>query len=1046
MKKSILLKAVLVVFCALFYLSGTISVASETASLPLLTGQGMYLYSQNKLDKSLTVWNKIISIDPSNKTAIEYIEKISVGKNRKFLVTTESLEELNKRPTSYDSKLIETKQNEDAAFEYFEKANFDEAVGKWRKIIELYPKNTNYLSYLALTLFRQGKFDQSLSQWEKVLLIDPENTQAIAYIKILSNSSYNELRKIESTIRLPERKSKEASIDRVAPFEYRGFEATIRFDGYFKNRTIIDESTVHLGETLKIKNSLYGKPLNLSVSNDLWRSHGDTISGVGTWGPEDYELFYRPRLHSLEYFGDKLQILVGDISSNFVLSENSNRHIYPGVDYRGINVILKTEKLRTKVLWGFIPFFEPRKTVNGAPRTAIFNRIVDSNDDILFSRNYIHPREILAVDMQYEFHPRYVVGAFFSHSDDHSELHKISRLFPLSENYIVGFNQSITLFPGPTVRKEIIFPTLEKKEPIANVKKVFSFLKQNFRWYLYHEFNYSWLFSKVDKTVPIYSDDGNLSKNINLNGFATYVRSDMTLPRFYSELIYERIEPNFRNLGGFTYAQTVTYDREYLKSLTYFYPKDNLNFSLNMSKLLSDLENDRLIPKKDWKTAKFNMKWLPGGILPDISFDVVTENYKNSSMLVEHASRDWWLNSYSVGLYKNILDWDIHSIYKLTVHDDDENNFNQIYNNFFSVELFKTLSPGVDFSFGNFFTNVNVNRPVPYYGFDRDYNHTDVTFDFSLWDTASLSLFYSYLHDMDNFQEVGNENRKSRTHSMSATFGWPIYIRDFLDHQLDIYPYITCLVNDSNRRKFDNTIIEPSLKIKYKFNTKNYFQIQSSYRHDTGFEDEFKFYSYFTFALDKDSKYKSDANRLAKLKKYINRKRRYTVGYNDQLSVELINKTDKKTIQEQTFTVNKNGTITPKDCDPLFVIGMTQEEIETVLSKKYADKNIEIHVSSFGAMNDKITVTGEVSKPGIYPITGDLTVFEAIILAGGINNTRADKKKIKITRSSTHEVFYMDLNKYVTNKNIKQNIQLQSGDIISIPKNTIASFTKLFRK
>ncbi len=1047
MKKSIVSKVVVFVFSVIFSLSANISSASQTTSLPLLTGQGIYFYTQNKLDKSLSIWNKIISIDPSNEVALNYIEKIKASKNRKFLVTTESIEESSKRPVSCDLKSIETKQNIDAAFTFFELGNFDESVGKWRKIIDLYPNNTNYISCLALTLFKQGKFDQSLSQWEKILTIDPENTQAIAYGKLLSESSYNELRRLSSTVKLPAKKSdKESSAKKIAPFVYRGFETTIHFDTYTKNRTLHDESTVHVGETLKIKNTLYDKPLNLSVANDLWRSHGDTIPGVGTWEHNNYELFYRPRLHSLEYFGDQLQIRVGDISSNLWLNENPDRYIYPGVDYRGINVILKTKKLRTKVLWGFIPFFESRKTVNGARRKAVFNRIVESGDNISFSRNYIYPREILAVDMQYKVHPRYVVGGFFSHSDDHSALHKISTLFPLSENYIVGFNQSITIFPGPRVGKTVPYPTLNKKEPIANVKKVFSYLKQNLRWYVYHEFDYSWLVSKVDKTVAIYSDEGGSSKNLHLNDFATYLRSDISLPKLYSELIYERVQPDFRNLGGFTYAQTVTYDREYLKSLTYYYPKDNLNFSLNVSKLLSDLDDDRLVPKKDWRTAKFNMRWLPGGLLPDISFDAITENYKNSSMDINYASKDWWLNSYSLGLYKNILDWDVHGIYKLTVHDDDRNNFNQIYNNFFSVELFKTLVPGIDFSFGNFFTNVDVNRPVPYYGFDRDCNHTDLTFDFSLWDTASLSLFYSYLHDVDNFQEVGNEQKKSKTHSMSATFGWPIYFKDCLNHQVDIYPYVTCLVNDSNRRKFDNTIIEPSLKIKYKFNKKNYFQIQSSYRHDTGFEDEFKFYSYFTFALEKDRNYKSDTSRLAKLKKYISRKRKYTIGYNDRLSIELVNKTNKKTIHEQSFTVSKKGFISPKDCDPLFVVGMTQEEIETVLSKKYADKNIEVHVASFGEMNDKITITGEVSKPGIYPITGDLTVFEAIILAGGINNTRANKRKIKIVRPSTNEVFFMDLNRYVTNKDARQNIRLQSGDIISVPSNPIGFLTKLFRK
>ena len=689
-------------------------------------------------------------------------------------------------------------------------------------------------------------------------------------------------------------------------------------------------------------------------------------------------------------------------------------------------------------MWGFIPFYELRKGTTGSPRTSVYERIIRQGEHVHFARDYFYPREITSVDFQYQLHPQYTFGGIFAHTDDHSSMKKISDRFPIQDNYIISFNQSFNIVPGKKIQIQTPLPIYRKDEPIRNVSRFIDYLSDEFKWYVFHEFAYSWNTAQVENSLPLYSREEVINSNEYFDDWATYVRSEMALPKIHSEIVYQRIQPNFRNTTGFTYANTITFDREMFESKTYFYPLDNLNFSWSSSTLRSNLNRDPDIAKKNWQSNKLNMRWLPdNNNLPDVSMDLVLENYQSSDSS-EYVPNDWNLGSYCIGLTKNILDWDLHGIYKFTWSDDDQNVYNQTYYNFWAFEVFKTIYPGVDFSFGHFYKHEDANRPTSAWDFDRDYTHTDATFCFDLWDTSSLSLFYSYLIDEDNL--YGNPD-KARVHELSATFGWPIYFRNRFDHQIDINPYITCLVNESGRTHFDNIIVEPTLQFKYKLDSLNYLSLTSSYRHDTGFEDEFRFYMYLNFGLDVRRIEIPDSQKDPRLKKYLARKRQNTVNINDSLLVELIKKPDYSTKQEISVTVQQDGNIESSFFSPVLAKGKTLSEVETLISNNLSSEfsNCEVQVSSTAKTNDSFVIIGEVYKPGIYPLASDLTVIEAISIAGGTNKYRADHSHIKITRPSTQEQFIVNLTDYVFDHKCDQNIVLQSGDVISVPKTLEAS-------
>lgn len=832
---------------------------ATTSSIPMLTGRAIYLYNQNKIDLSLAEWHKILSMDPQHQLAQEYMKKIEQQKKAKKSVSKTAVSTDKLRPVVYNPVEVLVDKNETLGLEYFASKQYKESQGRWHAILNKYPENTKIRKYLALTYFKDQKYDHALQQFLTIQKQDPDDQDANKYVDLLSNSTYTELEEAASKISLPKPERKKITQKTQPILRFDGFETTLMLSGYSTDRTTFDEDTLAFDQQVKIKTLLDGYPLHFEAADTLYWNHPDTLvgieevpGGIGSVDNEDYEANYRFRKMSMKYYGKDIQLLVGDIHTHYLFSKNPSHYIYQGIDYRGVNILVELEKLRAKFLWGFIPFYEPRKNIDGGPRRGSVNRMIATGESVKYSRDYFYPREVLGFDLQYEFHPQYVMGAIFTHTEDHRRIRKISDRFPMVDNYMIAINHSINIFPGKRVDVRTPKPEYKENDLKHNVDEYLAYMISNFKWYIFYETDYSWnkedFNDNIIETQTYYSNEDVLPSDIHLNDWASYLRSEMALPHFHNEFVYQFVGPDFRNPAGFTYAQTATYDREYYKSISYFYPRDDLNFTWNASKMRSDLNHSPYIAKKDWSASKLNMRWLPGGWIPDISMDWNWENYKNSSAVTEYAPKDWVIGSYCFGMSKNILDWDLFTQYKLTVSEDGNDVFDDTYTNFFSVEAFKTLAQGIDFSVGHFFTDKDANEPSPAWDYDRDYIHTDVTLSFDLWDTSSLSFFYSYLIDTDGFDDP----TQAKVHSASTTFNWPIYITTKNNHRIDMYPYITCMINESGRRNFDNFIVEPTFRFKYEINRNQYFNLHSSYRHDSGYEDEFRFYMYLTFNLEMD--------------------------------------------------------------------------------------------------------------------------------------------------------------------------------------------------
>ena len=101
-------------------------------------------------------------------------------------------------------------------------------------------------------------------------------------------------------------------------------------------------------------------------------------------------------------------------------------------------------------------------------------------------------------------------------------------------------------------------------------------------------------------------------------------------------------------------------------------------------------------------------------------------------------------------------------------------------------------------------------------------------------------------------------------------------------------------------------------------------------------------------------------------------------------------------------------------------------------SKFVSEPTVSVVVKAINSR--KVFITGQVGKPGPYPLGAPTTVLQLISMAGGVAEY-ADKKKIVIVRKENGKEITLRFNydDVLKGKNLAQNIELKPGDSIIVP-------------
>jgi polysaccharide export outer membrane protein len=148
----------------------------------------------------------------------------------------------------------------------------------------------------------------------------------------------------------------------------------------------------------------------------------------------------------------------------------------------------------------------------------------------------------------------------------------------------------------------------------------------------------------------------------------------------------------------------------------------------------------------------------------------------------------------------------------------------------------------------------------------------------------------------------------------------------------------------------------------------------------------------------------------------------------------------------QTVTVQPDGYINLQNAESIYAEGLTAPELEVAVKKAYIgvlhDPIINVDISDF--QKPFFTVSGQVSKPGQYEMRTEITVAEAIAVAGGMTMTTAKTQVFLFRRTTDNrfEVKKVNLKDVLDGKNVNEDATLHAGDMIYVPEKFITNFRK----
>jgi polysaccharide export outer membrane protein len=159
----------------------------------------------------------------------------------------------------------------------------------------------------------------------------------------------------------------------------------------------------------------------------------------------------------------------------------------------------------------------------------------------------------------------------------------------------------------------------------------------------------------------------------------------------------------------------------------------------------------------------------------------------------------------------------------------------------------------------------------------------------------------------------------------------------------------------------------------------------------------------------------------------------FTIGPEDVLGVLVWRD------QEVTgdVTVRPDGMITLPLIRDIRAAGLTPQEladrVQAAVREFITDASVTVVVRQINSR--KAFITGEVARPGAYPLAPSMTVMQLIAVAGGLTEW-AEAKSISVMRveAGRTRTFPFDYKNVASGKKPGQNIVLKPGDTVVVPE------------
>ena len=174
----------------------------------------------------------------------------------------------------------------------------------------------------------------------------------------------------------------------------------------------------------------------------------------------------------------------------------------------------------------------------------------------------------------------------------------------------------------------------------------------------------------------------------------------------------------------------------------------------------------------------------------------------------------------------------------------------------------------------------------------------------------------------------------------------------------------------------------------------------------------------------------------------------YSVGDGDVLKVTVYDHPDLST----TLRVSGGGTILLPLVGPLQVDGLTVDQVADKISKALSEgylinPQVSVFIQEF--RSKKVTIIGQVKNPGLYELSGPITLLELISKAGGLTQDYGDNVTIHRKNASDPaktKVITLDLKNLLENGASALDVPIMDGDSVVVAKAKVFYVTGEVRK
>ncbi|PIV12192.1 MAG: hypothetical protein COS48_02105 [Candidatus Omnitrophica bacterium CG03_land_8_20_14_0_80_43_22] len=719
----------------------SIALQPQPGQVDLAIARGCYLYDSGNMKEAMMEFEMILRLDPDNKAAKEYIDKIWRNMSENGISEQELQEQIN----GYKNAVMARKKIE--------------VTDAFKPVIEY--RRKPYKRFINQTTFGYNNRDVGNSADPS---FNPDGFFIAEHVR-MDDILRAQLPSVPKKMPKPRRGLdwNEFIFDATSSYDPDDQELSFYWDfgdgetsnlpvvrhkyekegDYTVILTVIDSSelacnTATAQRQIKVYKAIeepapdevFMKPLG-----EEWQSNISIDARYHDNSHEDARL--RRIMYSLSN-PNGAAFIAGDTSTNF------SRYTLRGLYYRGVNYALKNDDNEFRILWGAVPHFLARTQQH-------------TNRD----NGYIYPRKVFGARDLYKVSDRYKIGVSYMELKDSERVRMIDPNYNPKLNRVYSVEQHIDVAPETwKIKTENAYSTSDE--------------------------------DRTDKDILVTDE--------KLKDFAHYIYSSIQVPKFRLINSYERIGSDFRSYSDLaatttTWLAGITSDREKIENYLEYRPFnfDPIYIDMNFSRIRNNLDRDNEIETNRQTNYGGALRFVPEmeNWLPQ---SAIRLKFMNTLSVPgsEYASNDVSDRDIIFELAKQLYGVDLNTSYTRRRAVDNIETF-ETYTNIYNIRMAKELTDMVLFSTEYMHSNTQKDQDGSEGTIGRQ-NYFNVSTALYLWAGSNLSFGYSYQADSDKTGML--QDKKANIYS--TTFSWP-FSRYFFESgaQLNFTPYFTYQLDDN---------------------------------------------------------------------------------------------------------------------------------------------------------------------------------------------------------------------------------------------------------